>query len=215
MENENHQIEYWDKVSNEKKFTTHLDFNIINKYLNKNSLIVDYGCGYGRTLKQLYDVGYPKLIGFDYSSGMIERGKRSFSELDLRVSTNNSITCESNIVDAVILFAVLTCIIDDNQQIKLIEEIKRVLKPGGIIYINDFLTNNDERNTSRYTKFMSKYSTYGVFELDEGAILRHHSAEWINKLVSDFEKEEYKEIIFRTMNGHTSNGFVFIGSKKK
>jgi len=215
MENENHQIEYWNKVSSDKKFTTNLDLDIVQKYLIKDSLIVDYGCGYGRTLKQLYDVGYHNLIGFDYSSGMIERGKIEFSELDLRVSIDNSIACESNTVDAVILFAVLTCIIDDVAQRSLMKEIERVLKPGGIIYINDFLVNNDERNTNRYNKFMLKYNTYGVFELDEGAILRHHKEEWINKLTSDFRKEEYKEIVFRTMNGHTSNGFVFVGTKKK
>lgn len=38
----------------------------------------------------------------------------------------------------IILFAVLTCITEDEKQNALINEIKRVLKPGGIIYINDF-----------------------------------------------------------------------------
>ena len=209
------QKQYWNNVADNKEFTTQLDIDLLSKYLDNESLIVDYGCGYGRTLNELYLMGYKNTIGFDFSTKMIERGKREFPFLDLRVSMDNMIDFNSNSVDSVILFAVLTCIIDDETQINLIEEIQRVLKPGGIIYINDFLVNENERNMKRYNNFLSKYNKYGVFELEEGALLRHHKEEWINKLTSMFTKEEYKKIVFRTMNGHISNGFVFIGSKKK
>ncbi len=47
-------------------------------------------------------------------------------------------------VDAVILFAVFTCIVNDAEQEKLIVEIHRVLKSDGILYINDFLLNIDD-----------------------------------------------------------------------
>ena len=212
MVNKN-QKQYWDKVAKNKKFTTYLDIDLLSKYLDKESLIVDYGCGYGRTLNELYLKGFKNTIGFDFSPKMIERGKREFPFFDLRVSKNNMIDIEPASVDAVILFAVLTCIIDDEAQIKLIEEIQRALKPGGIIYINDFLVNDDERNTNRYNNFLSKYNNYGVFELEEGAVLRHHNENWIKKLTSEFNNKEYNHITFKTMNGHTSNGFVFIGTK--
>ncbi|MDP7980208.1 hypothetical protein [Bacillus multifaciens] len=32
----------------------------------------------------------------------------------------------------------------------------------------------DERHIERYTKYHEKYHTYGVFELADGAVLRHH-----------------------------------------
>lgn len=210
----NNQKEYWNKVSPTKEFTTAIDLNLIPDFIKKDSLVVDYGCGYGRTLNELYTQGYNSLLGFDFASDMIERGKSEFPFLDLRTSKNDKIDCDSNSVDMVILFAVLTCITEDEKQDALISEIKRVLKPGGVIYINDFLVNSDERNTNRYNQFVEKYGTYGVFELSEGAVLRHHEESRVSQMTKDFIKETYKPIQFKTMNGNISNGFVFIGRKK-
>jgi ubiquinone/menaquinone biosynthesis C-methylase UbiE len=95
----------------------------------------------------------------------------------------------------------------------LISEIYRVLKPAGILYINDFLINTDERNQSRYRKFEAKYGVYGIFELPEGAVLRHHSEKWLKELLYDFRTLKYEHLTFTTMNGHKSNGFYFIGEK--
>jgi ubiquinone/menaquinone biosynthesis C-methylase UbiE len=209
----NNQAEYWNKVAKEKEFTTSLDLNIFSELINKNSLLIDYGCGYGRTLNELSSFGYKNLIGFDYSSKMIERGKKEYPDLDLRVSKDNKIDCPSNSVDIVFLFAVLTCIIDNETQKELIKEIKRVLKPNGFIYINDFLINYDSRNKKRYGKYADKYNNYGVFELSEGAVLRHHEKNWIFELTNEFERIYYKENTFKTMNENLSNGFVYFGKK--
>lgn len=79
------------------------------------------------------------------------------------------------------------------------------------MYVNDFLLNTDERNISRYEKFKDAYGTYGVFELPEGAVLRHHDEAWIKKLLRDFIEAEYRHLTFTTMNGYKSNGFYFVG----
>ncbi len=207
------QIEYWNNVSKEKKFTTSLDMKLISDYIETDSFIVDYGCGYGRTLNELYLHGFKNLIGFDFASEMIKRGEKEYPYLNLKTSKDNRIDCDSNSVDLVILFALLTCIIDNGIQTGLISEIKRVLKPGGLIYINDFLINSDKRNLDRYNKFAKKYGTYGVFELTEGAILRHHEKNWISYLTKDYIKKIFKKTKLITMNGNISNGFIFIGQK--
>lgn len=91
-----------------------------------------------------------------------------------------------------------------------LSEIKRVLKPQGILYVNDFLLNTDERNLLRYTKFKETYRIYGVFGLPEGAVCRHHDETWIKQLLKDFSEQEYNRLTFTTMNGNKSNGFYFI-----
>lgn len=206
------QEEYWSSVSEKKEFTTPFQAKEFSKYVKKDSCILDVGCGYGRTLDELYQNGYRNLIGIDFSSGMIERGKQQFPYLDLRVKKNEKIALPDASVDAVILFAVLTCIRTNEEQEQLISEIRRVLKPHGILYVNDFLLNTDERNLSRYEKYKEAYGIYGIFELPEGAVLRHHDEIWIRQLLKDFSEQEYEHLTFTTMNGHKSNGFYFIGA---
>jgi ubiquinone/menaquinone biosynthesis C-methylase UbiE len=161
----------------------------------------------------LHHLGYKHLIGIDSSQGMIKRGKQQAPYLDLRLKKDAGIDLPDHSIDAVILFAVLTCIKSNEEQQALISEIYRVLKPAGILYINDFLINTDERNQSRYRKFEAKYGVYGIFELPEGAVLRHHSEKWLKELLYDFRTLKYEHLTFTTMNGHKSNGFYFIGEK--
>ncbi len=209
------QIEYWDSVSEVKEFTTPFQTEAFGKYVRKKDVIADIGCGYGRTLHQLQQEGFQNLLGFDFAAGMIERGKQQFPTLDLRVKEGDAIDLPDRSVDAVILFAVLTCIRDNEEQRRLIKEIQRVLKPGGVLYVNDFLLNTDEHNVPRYEKYKDKYGVYGVFELPEGAVCRHHDERWIKELLADFREMEYQHLTFTTMNGNKSNGFYFIGRKNK
>ena len=59
--------EYWNKVANEKTFSTPFQLDIYKKYVNEDSRILDIGCGYGRTLEELQKSGYNNLIGIDFS----------------------------------------------------------------------------------------------------------------------------------------------------
>lgn len=205
------QKEYWNCAAEKKEFTTPFQAAAFSKYVTKEYKILDVGCGYGRTLQELYQNGYRRLTGMDFSEGMIMRGKRQFPYLDLQVMKDARIECPDASVDAVILFAVLTCIWTDEEQKRLLKEIRRVLKPHGILYVNDFLLNTDARNLSRYETFQDIYGTYGVFELPEGAVCRHHEEGWILQLLKDFFRLEYQHLTFTTMNGHSSKGFYFIG----
>lgn len=209
------QREYWDSVSEKKEFTTPLQREAFAKYVKRTDVILDVGCGYGRTLNELHQEGFQNLIGVDFADGMIERGRQQFPQLDLRVKESERIDLPDNSVDAVILFAVLTCIWKNEEQERLIGEIRRVLKADGVIYVNDYLLNNDDHNLPRYKKFSEKYGIYGVFELPEGAVCRHHDLARVRTLLAGFEELEYEPLTFTTMNGNKSNGFYFIGKNVK
>lgn len=167
-------------------FTTPFQAAEFEQYITKEAAILDVGCGYGRTLNELYQSGYHNLTGIDFSKEMIARSRKQFPHLDLRIKENAKIDLPAQSADAVILFAVLTCIHQNTAQQELITEILRVLKPGGI---------------------------YSVFELPEGAICRHHSKSWLKELLSPFKTQKYEPLTFTTMNGNTSNGFYYIGQK--
>lgn len=208
------QDKYWDKVAPTKEFATPFNMELFKKHVKEDSKILDYGCGYGRTIKYLINNGYTNLTGIDFSEKMIERAKKEESMIEFKVVKNNILPFKDNSFDAVLLLAVLTCVIYDDDQDKIIKEIKRVLKPEGVIYINDFLVNTDQRNMMRYEKFKEKYNCYGVFELEEGAILRHFDENRICELTNRFDEIEYKKVVYTTMNGNKSNGFNYIGMVK-
>ena len=205
------QRDYWDQAADTKNFTTPFHREVFAGYVSKEAYILDLGCGYGRTLRELWESGYHNLHGIDFSEKMIERGRSENPSIDFQTMKGREIELTDRSADAVILFAVLTCIIGDEDQKYLIKEIRRVLKPGGIVYVNDFLLNKDARNLVRYEAFAEKLGVYGAFELPEGAVCRHHDEKWIRELFSSFCIKEFEHITFTTMNGHTSNGFYLVG----
>jgi len=215
MKNIDNQFKYWDRVSASKTFTHPMDIERLKALVSTNAEILDFGCGYGRTCEELYRFGFRNIVGVDSSEMMIERGRREYSHLDLQTLKNNHVPYNPDTFDAVILFAVLTCIPTNAGQQALISEIYRTLRPGGIVYISDYWLQSDERNLGRYDAYKEKYGVYGIFELPEGAIVRHHDQDWISSLLKDFVMVEMVDIEVKTMNGNSSNGFQYIGRKRK
>lgn len=207
------QKKYWDKVAEEKDFPTPFKIEEFKRYVSKEMKILDVGCGYGRTLDELNKHGFKMLTGVDYSHAMIKRGLKLHPYLDL-IEINNHIPFSDGKFDAVLLISVLTSNITSEEQDNLISEISRILKDDGILYISDFLINHDERNIQRYNRYKDKYGLYGVFELPEGAVLRHHTKEHIFKLTEGFQELIFEETVYSTMNGNKSNGFYYIAKKR-
>jgi len=205
------QEEYWNKVADEKELTTPLPMGVFKKNVPMNARILDVGCGYGRTLQELLSAGYTSLSGVDISEKMIARGRRQYPHLDLKKYEGTRLPFEDNSFDAVLLLAVLTCILDDARQEQLLAEIHRVLRQDGVVSINDFLLNSDQRNIDRYQRYEKKYNKYGIFELQEGVAFRHHSRARIDKLTSSFTPIRCDCVVYTTMNGHRSNGLYYLG----
>jgi ubiquinone/menaquinone biosynthesis C-methylase UbiE len=116
--------------------------------------------------------------------------------------------------DAVVLFTVLTCIPGDDDQRAVVNELQRVTRPGGLLYVSDLWLQTDQRNRERYAQF-EKSSSYGVFEVSEGVAVRHHSRPWIAELLSQWEPIAETDIRVTTMNGNEAAGFQWLGRKGK
>ena len=205
------QKKYWNQAAAGKDFTTPLNFEAFSRYVGREAAVLDIGCGYGRVLEELRHKGYTRLTGLDFSEGMINRGRKLYPRLDLRVEDAAALENES--FDAVLLVAVLTCLARDEDQLRLLGEIRRVLRPGGILYINDFLLNQDERNLARYQEFQDRHGIYGVFELPDGALVRHHDPAWVEQSLAPFETLCLDKVVYTTMNGNKSNGYCYLGRR--
>lgn len=215
MKKSSDQENYWNKVAEKKEFPTPFQMYEFEKYISKDMNILDVGCGYGRTLNKLYNNGYNNLTGVDYSQGMINRGLKLYPYLDLIKNNGDNIPFPDGEFDSALLISVLTSNVENEIQENLISEISRVLKNNGILYMADFLLNQDERNIKRYQEYENKYGIYGIFELDEGAVLRHHTETHISGLTKNFKKMVFEKTVYDTMNGHKSNGFYYMGKKQQ
>jgi SAM-dependent methyltransferase len=210
----NNQNEYWDSVAWEKTFTHPLNLDVFTDQAPTDSRILDYGCGYGRTVNDLASEGYTNVVGIDSSPRMIERGRRMYPHLDLQVLPASGLPYADGTFDVVLLFAVLTCIPTNPGQEELLESLTRLLRPGGLLYISDYYLQEDERNRQRYARSANEFDQYGVFRLPEGTILRHHSVEWIEALTSEFSAIHQSEFTVSTMNKSLAKGFQYLGRKR-
>jgi len=205
-------VRFWDGMAHESRFSHALRLEWLTRHnVDTRARILDFGCGYGRILAQLVRAGYDSVIGLDFSSRMLARCRSLLPDVSLAQNCEQTLPLRSHSVDIVLLFAVLTCLPRDDHQRALLDEIARVLRPGGLLYISDLLLNSDSRNLERYTNYSGEHPTYGVFELPEGVVLRHHRKEWIEELTASFTRVEFHPFEATTMNGHTSAAFQFLG----
>lgn len=208
--------EHPNQFAEEIELTSDIDIGLFSEFIDKDSIILDYGCGCGRTIDLLGTSSYKNIYGVDISNEMVNMSRKKFPSYEFHVIEGKDarLNFEDGFFDAVFLLAVLTCITTDKEQNQILNEISRVLKPNGLIYINDFILNSNQRNIARYNKFLPKYKNFGVFELEDGAVMRHHCDERVKEIRLNFNEMFYEKVIFNTMNGNNSNGFVFIGRNK-
>lgn len=207
------QINYWDRVANQKHFSHPLRAEWLMRYSNPQACILDYGCGYGRTLADLSEVGFQNLVGVDFSEAMLMRAHVAVPRAALVRNDGLNFPFRNECFDILLLFALLTCIPDDEAQRQILAEASRVLRQGGLLYISDLLINDDQRNRDRYQRYAASYERYGVFELPEGVVVRHHQREWIDDITSAFQQLNYEPFTVTTMNGNASAAFQYLGRK--
>ena len=208
------QMSYWDRVAQFKRFSHPLRLEWLEGFLDSSARVLDYGCGYGRILAELARAGYQNVVGVDFSAAMLARCQREFPRMSLIRNDGDTLPFESETLEAVLLFATLTCIPQNEAQLSLIAEVERILRPGGLLYISDLLLNEDPRNRERYERDAEIYGTFGVFELPEGVVVRHHRREWIEELTGTFTQLEYEPFSAITMNGNKSSAFQYLGRRE-
>jgi len=215
MQDFNKQLDYWNRVGPHKPFSFPVNVDRIRQLLPLESRILDFGCGYGRVLELLRAHGYSDLIGFDPATAMIAAARDRCPDIMFRELTDPPhLPLADASADAVLLFAVLTCVTTDAGQREIINEISRVLRPDGLVYVSDFWLQKDPRNLLRYEEGFAKYGLYGVFDLPEGVTVRHHDLRWIEELLSGYQLVALDEIQVMTMNGHQAAGFQLFGRRK-
>jgi SAM-dependent methyltransferase len=109
-------------------------------HVNKNSYVLDVGCGVGITACYIAKEYGCKLIAIDISEEMIKRAEKRAKrkgvedKVKFKVADAQALPFEDNLFDAVISESTIAFI--KNKQ-KAINEYKRVAKPGGYVGFNE------------------------------------------------------------------------------
>lgn len=113
--------------------------------LSQNIKVVDFGCGNGRNLIYLAREFGVSGIGFDNSSAAIAEAKRAAGELPLTFEAR-SIAGDFSIADNstdLCLDMMASHFLKANERERLRDEIYRVLRPGGWLFMKTFLLDDD------------------------------------------------------------------------
>lgn len=113
--------------------------------------MLDVGCGTGYLMSMAQKKGFD-VIGVDPSSGMLEKAKEKFGYDDMQLvqSTSDNLPFESETFDVIVASGSLEHVSDLTSTVK---EMKRVLKPNGIIRIVDHSKPIDKSFKNVFTPF--------------------------------------------------------------
>jgi ubiquinone/menaquinone biosynthesis C-methylase UbiE len=108
---------------------------------------------------------------------------------------------------------VLCCITKDEELEALITEIKRVLKPKGVLYITDFLVCKHPRYQEKYAAGLKQFGRWGIYTTNENLTVRHYTSEAIMNLLRHFDIQWFEQSDFKTMNQNPARTFHCIAQK--
>ncbi len=200
---------YWDANAEAYAFAHPLELSWLAE-LPKVARVLDFGCGYGRLTAELAAAGWLSAVGADFSVGMIERGRRTHPALDLRHIAGLPLPEPDGAFDAAIVFAVLTCIPDDEGQRALVAELRRLIRPGGLLYVSDYLLQPGDRYAARYEAGLARHGVRGVWDRDDGGVFRHHTREALDALLADFEPVAERQVETVTLSGASATAIQLL-----
>ena len=134
-------------------------FKIVSNYVPEPMNILDIGCAYGGLINELKNV-YKKalFLGIDPGKKSIEIANNNIQSK--RVSFvecfSDNLPIEDGKFDIVILSMVIQWI-PRQDLIKTISEVDRALKTGGVIYLEDYLSNQPVTSISKHNRAISIY----------------------------------------------------------
>jgi ubiquinone/menaquinone biosynthesis C-methylase UbiE len=221
--------DYWEKVSWERPPDTSYATSMVlqpdfERWVPKTARILDVGCGQARSLQFLAQSGYKHLEGIDYNASAIEAAKSQCLALpaglrpELKVANSDKLPYPDKAFDAIFNQAFWNCFIKDSERLKTLQEIRRILKPGGIYYLEEFgYTPSVVENAQRYSAGEAKGYPRGTFDVTDaqGRYLytsHHYEKPHLEKLFKDsgFDILDYRSLRAQTRTAKPNTGHLFV-----
>jgi ubiquinone/menaquinone biosynthesis C-methylase UbiE len=195
----------------------------------RNTRILDLGCGFGKSVFELYRQGYRDLHGLDFNATGVDAANHTARQLKLDpapVFTQGDarrIPMPDKTVGAVLTQAFWTTLPEPDRRV-VMKEINRVLEPGGKLYIADFdQAWENPVYRRRYELGIAKGYDRGTFEVlddsDNVEYLAHHFTR--GELSTLLKQGGFDDILssqnkpMTTRSGNVIPGHVLVAGKTR
>ena len=184
-----------------------LDF--FNLVKNKKSKIVDFGCGFGYFLKFFYMKNYKNLVGIDPDKNLLKAVPKKIKTFSWY---GNNTEFKNNSFDVVFIYCVLHHLHNDKEYYETINEVHRILKPNGLVFIAE---------PARYKffrliecvfylfSFISKFAKTFSGMMKEEEKEQHYFLLNHYKVKNHLKKKRFKTLI----NKYFFFSWIYVGSK--
>lgn len=144
------ELSEWDKywlqfTSKETPSSTELHPDFLTS-LHKDSLILDVGCGFGRTTNMLLDYGV--VVGVDININELKEArltKNAFGNPLFCQANGSALPFVEHQFDGAVLLGTLGATNEMSRE-RILDEAVRCIKPSGLLYASEFLLiHNDQR----------------------------------------------------------------------
>jgi len=117
-------------------------------------VVLDIGCGTGNVLREFIRYGAipENLHGIDLLRDRIDTAMQISPNIHFTCGDAEQLPYENNFFDMVILFTVLTSILDDGMKKAVASESLRVIKQTGVVLYYDYLYDNPKNRDVRGVK---------------------------------------------------------------
>jgi tRNA (uracil-5-)-methyltransferase TRM9 len=198
----------YDAIANHFDVTRYSVWIDVRKFidsLDKNSFVLDAGCGNGKNMyrEDCY------FIGGDFCNKFLEitKSKKIENGYDVVQFNTKQIPLKDNMFDYTISVAVIHHISSQEQRIKSIEELIRVTKPGGKIFISVWGAHKNYNVGDNYIKWelQSKYNS----SIDNKMYYRYYYLYNDHELLNDIT-ENISNVIVIKHYSNFNNRFIIL-----
>lgn len=150
-----HWNDYWRRCERDTSFIS--DASIyplfpVDRYVRRNQRILEAGCGLGRVLKHYFYQGFA-IEGFELDGDAVLHLNEEDPTLPVRVASITAMPYPDESFDLAMAFGVLSCVEQEAERELALRELRRVLKPGGILCCS-VSVDNSARGVFRVIKYL-------------------------------------------------------------
>lgn len=105
-----------------------------------DQVVLDIGCGHGHDLARLREWGAQgsNLYGVDLSADRIETARRNYPGITFTAGSADQLSFANGHFDLVLMCTLMTSVLVEATAAGIVQEVDRVLKPGGRVIWYDF-----------------------------------------------------------------------------